>query len=160
MELAFRNSLNSIFSRLDRSRRSDSDSAALHDKVERRLAIFREARETKFRPVMDAVGAYLMAKGMEHEILIFEPEPNAPPHDRESRFCFHVIRPPRRQDAREYPGMSVACDPFSNTVRFRTNRVWTGGSAGFAPTGAMAIEEVDLAVFQDQMLAFLAAAFR
>jgi hypothetical protein len=160
MELALRNSLNSIFAKHERSRQDDKDAAALEDKIARRLATFRNARDAKYRPVMDAVGSYLTSKGFEHEILLFEADGNAPPRERESRFCFHVIKPPRRGDARDHPGLSVVCDPFSNTVRFRMNALWTGGGAGFTPTGAMTIEEADLGAFQDQMLAFLAAAFR
>lgn len=160
MELALRNSLNSIFAKHERSRQADQDAVALEDKIKRRLAMFRDVRDTKFRPVMEAVGSYLMTKGFEYEILTFEADGNAPPRERETRFCFHVIKPPRRHDAREYPGLSVMCDPFSNTVRFRMNRMWSGSGAGYAPTGAMTIEEADLGAFQDQMLTFLAAAFR
>ena len=160
MEFALRKSLNSIFAKHENARPVDQDAATLEDKINQRLAAFRDLRETKYRPVMEAVGSYLVTKGFEHEIVVFEADEAAAPRDRESRVCFHVIEPPLTLDAREYPGLSVVCDPFSNTVRFRMNQTWSGVGAGFAPTGAMTIEEADLGAFQNQMLAFLAAAFR
>lgn len=151
MDLTLRSSLNDLFSRYEASR---LDAASPQVIAERKnaafLAAFRESRDTVIQPVMEAIGRYLLSKGLDYEVVIEEDGFDSDGRETEAKIGLVVIMGPRAQGLHEYPGLTVICEKHSKLIRFQARKYWP--SRGGTAAGAIALDDLTSKVVQDKIL--------